>query len=389
MLRDVVPANTTYVGDSMTLNGQPVGRPDAGVSPLIAGLDVSSTNLPPPVPGGGTLSPGEMAVVQFDLRVNDGVPPGTVISNQATVTSTEVANVLTDGDGNPATGPEPTVVVVGNLQTLKITKFVAVVGGGPAIAGATLEYNVGVTNVGTVPAYKVLLRDDIAVPQAGYLEFVNGSYTLNGATDGITIAGSLLTADYSTTYGALQPGRTIILRFRAVLNANLAVGTRVTNTGMVYWNDPQQTASASVSIDVGGIPGYGMLNGHVWHDANHDAVADVAERKLAGWLVELYLNDTLTFSAKTAADGLYRISGVQPNYGTTDKYELRFTRPAPGQTARCSAVRTPTSRTACSASATSSCCRAAIIRTSTCRSTRTVSSTTRSRARRSRAQRSR
>ena len=330
VLRDVVPANTTYVGDSMTLNGQPVGRPDAGVSPLIAGLDVSSTNLPLPLPGGGTLSPGEMAVVQFDLRVNDGVPPGTVISNQATVTSAEVANVLTDGDGNPATGPEPTVVVVGNLQTLKIAKFVAVVGGGPAIAGATLEYNVVVTNVGTVPAYKVLLRDDIAVPQAGYLAFVNGSYTLNGATDGITIAGSLLTADYSTTYGALQPGRTIILRFRAVLNANLAVGTRVTNTGMVYWNDPQQTASASVSIDVGGIPGYGMLNGHVWHDANHDAVADVAERKLAGWLVELYLNDTLTFSAKTAADGLYRISGVQPNYGTTDKYELRFTRPGAG-----------------------------------------------------------
>ena len=45
-----------------------------------------------------------------------------------------------DGDGNPATGPEPTVVVVGDLQELKITKAVSVVGGGPAVAGATLEY---------------------------------------------------------------------------------------------------------------------------------------------------------------------------------------------------------------------------------------------------------
>src|SRR4029079_14054514 len=298
VLRDVVPANTTYVADSITLNGQPVGRPDGGVSPLIAGLDVRSPNLPPPAPGGGTLSPGEMAVVQCDLRVNDGVLPGTVISNQATVTSTEVPNVLTDGDGNPATGPEPTVVVVGNLQTLKIQKVVAVVGGGPAIAGATLEYNVVVTNVGTIPAYKVLLRDDIAVPQAGRLSFRNGAHVLNNSSyhthgcramynvaNGITVAGSLLTADYSTTYGALLPGRTIILRFRAVLNANLAVGTRVTNTGMVYWNDPQQTASASVSIDVGGIPGYGMLNGRVWYDANFNAIPDAPERKLEGWLV--------------------------------------------------------------------------------------------------------
>ena len=36
-LRDAVPANTTYVPDTLTLNGQPVGRPDGGVSPLVAG----------------------------------------------------------------------------------------------------------------------------------------------------------------------------------------------------------------------------------------------------------------------------------------------------------------------------------------------------------------
>ena len=78
--------NTTYVADSMTLNGQPVRRPDGGISPLIAGVDVSSSNLTPPLPasGAGILSAGQMAVIQFDLRVNDGAPPGTVIRNQAT-----------------------------------------------------------------------------------------------------------------------------------------------------------------------------------------------------------------------------------------------------------------------------------------------------------------
>ena len=88
------------------------------------------------------LSPGESAVVQFDLRVDAGVPAGTLITNQAIVYSAERPNLLTDGDGNPSTGPEPTVVVVGDGQQLSITKQVTVVNGGAAVAGATLEYDV-------------------------------------------------------------------------------------------------------------------------------------------------------------------------------------------------------------------------------------------------------
>ena len=53
-----------------------------------------------------------------------------VISNQAVVHSVEVPDLLTDGDGNPANGAQPTVVVVGDSQQLSITKQVAVVGGG-------------------------------------------------------------------------------------------------------------------------------------------------------------------------------------------------------------------------------------------------------------------
>src|SRR5690606_17304859 len=329
MLRDAVPANTTYVADSLTLNGLPVGQPDGGVSPLVAGIDVSSASLTPPLPGpgAGTLAAGEAAVVQFDLRVNDGVPPGTVIANQAVVTSAEVPSMLTDGDGNPATGPEPTVVVVGNLQELRITKGVAVVGGGPALAGSTLEYTVIVQNVGIVPAYEVLIRDDIAMPTPGYLAFVDQSWSMNGSTDGITVVDSLLTADFSSTYGALQPGRDITLRFQATLDANLAIATRVTNTATVYWNDPQQTASASVSVDIGGIPGVGLMSGRVWHDSDFDRTPDEDELNLEGWSVELYLNGDLAHAATTAADGTYRLSGIVPNYETTDTYELRFSRP--------------------------------------------------------------
>jgi large repetitive protein len=333
-LRDVVPANTTYVADSMTLNGLPVGQPDGGVSPLIAGIDVSSSDLTPPLPaaGQGTLSGNASAIVQFDLRVNDGVPSGTIISNQAVVRTVEIADVLTDGDGNPATGPEPTIVVVGDAQQLTITKEVTVVGGGAALAGATLEYLVRVTNVAAVPAFYVNITDDLDMANPGYLIYVDQSAMMNGQTTGVTVAGSLITADYATAYGPLQPGEEVVLRFRARIEPTLAIGTRVTNTGVVTWNSPQQTASASVSIDVGGMPGSGTLNGAAWHDVNFDKVQDATERALEGWTVELYRNTNLIYSGVTDATGVYRIAGVTPNDLTTDQYELRFRAPGAGPT---------------------------------------------------------
>ena len=329
VLADNVPANTTYVANSTTLNGLPVGQPDNGASPLVAGVYVSSTDLTPPLPtaGEGTLPPNSSAVVTFDLRVNDGVPAGTIIRNQAAVRTAEVPNVLTDGDGNPSTGPEPTVVVVGNGQQLSIVKEVLVVGGGPAAQGATLEYVVRVTNISLVPALYVVITDDLNMPVPGYLTLVDQSASLNGATSGITVNNQLITADYSTNYGPLQPQQTAVLRFRAVINPDLLDGTRITNTGTVTWNDPPQTASASISIDVGGIPGVGILNGKAWHDANFNRTLEANELVLEGWSVELYRNDRLLRSVLTDVNGVYRISGIPPNYITGDRYELRFSAP--------------------------------------------------------------
>jgi len=91
-----------------------------------------------------------------------------------------------------------------------------------------------------------------------------------------------------------------------------------------------QTASASVSIDVGGIVGVGILNGTAWHDANFNKAVDLGERLLEAWAVELYRNDGIIQTALTDASGVYQISGVAPNYATADRYELRFVAPAAG-----------------------------------------------------------
>jgi len=303
-LFDDVPANTTYVADSTTLNASPIGQPDGGVFPLAARIPVSSADLPLPGAGEGVLSPGESAVVQFDLQVDAGVARGTLIVNQAIVYSSELANLLTDGDGNPATGPEPTVVVVGDAQTLTIVKEVSVVDGGPAIAGATLEYVVTVQNVGAVPALYVTLRDDLDETNPGYLMYVDQSATLNGLVNGINVVAPVITADYFTEYGPLLPGETVVLRFRAVINPNLVEGTTM--------------------IDVGAMPDAGMLSGNVWHDADHENTPGAMERPLEGWTVELLLDDQPVRSMVTDIDGYYLFTNVVPNYATGQMYSLRF-----------------------------------------------------------------
>jgi uncharacterized repeat protein (TIGR01451 family) len=69
VLTDSVPANTTYVANSTTLNGSPYGQPDNGVCRL-------------PRVSTSARSRGATALLQFDLRVNAGTPAGTVISNR-------------------------------------------------------------------------------------------------------------------------------------------------------------------------------------------------------------------------------------------------------------------------------------------------------------------
>ena len=137
-----------------------------------------------------------------------------------------------------------TVTVV--ISQVTITKQVSVVGGA-ALPGGQLDYLVHVTNSSTSPATPVVITDDLSSAGAGRLTFVNPAATMNGSAAGVTIVGSVVTANYSSVNGPLQPGQSIDVRFRAQIAAGLPAGTTLTNTALVTWNNPPQTASASVS----------------------------------------------------------------------------------------------------------------------------------------------
>jgi uncharacterized repeat protein (TIGR01451 family) len=332
VLTDPVPASTQYFANSTTLNGIAVTDPAPNVSPLIAGIDISSSDLTPPLPGpgAGILSPGESVVIEFDVTVDAAATPGTVISNQGLVSSNELLDEPTDADGIDSNGDQPTVVIVGEAPSITITKEVFVIGGGTAVAGGELEYVVRVTNTGVQPVANVVIRDDLDDPDtvAGQMTYIANSGLLSGLPTGVSIAGSLITADYSSNYGVLAPGRIVELRFRVTLDSGLNIGDTVTNIADVSWN--ALTASAEVSIVIGGTPGSATLSGSVWHDANLDSADDPTEAHFADWSVALYRNNQLLATVLTDTNGVYRLTGLSPNDGTPEFYELRFTAPGAG-----------------------------------------------------------
>src|SRR5467141_3011223 len=322
--------------------------PVAGKGPLVPGTDFSITYNGAPtctltltmLTAAATISQNQRLIINYQTQIDANSQNGATLTNVAgaiqwfdasstTPNRNTFTRTLTDGTPGVLDFQDAhTVTVV--ITTLAITKQVSVVGGGAALPGGQLDYLVHVTNTSTSPATPVVITDDLSSAGAGRLTFVNPAATMNGSTVGVTVAGSVLTANYSAVYGPLQPGQSIDVRFRVQIASGLPAGTTLTNTAVVTWNNPPQTASASVSIDIGGVPGSGSLNGTAWLDANFNKIVDPGEPLLQGWTVGLYLNSALVQSVLTDVNGVYRFSSVAPTDGTANKYELRFTAPNAG-----------------------------------------------------------
>jgi len=322
--------------------------PVPGKGPLVPGTDFSiSYNGAPAceltlimLTAAATISQNQRLIINYQTQLDANSQNGATLTNVAGAIQwfdADPSNPTRKTFTGPLTNGTPgvldnqdahTVTVV--MSQLAITKQVSVVGGGGAMAGGQLDYLVHVTNVSTNPAPSVVITDDLSSAGAGRLTFVNPPATMNGSATGISIAGSLLTANYSAAHGPLPPGQSIDVRFRVQIAAGLPAGTTLTNTAVVTWNNPPQTASASVSIDIGGVPGAGSLNGIAWLDANFNKIPDPGEPLLQGWAVGLYLNGAVVQSVLTDVNGVYRFASVPPTDGTANRYELRFTAPGAG-----------------------------------------------------------
>jgi uncharacterized repeat protein (TIGR01451 family) len=223
-LQDSIPAGTTYVAGSTTLNSAPVADVGGAMPFTTPQLINSPTGAP------GVIVPGEAAVVQFRVTVNAGV----------TASIENVASIDPDGPG----GVEPPVPIrtsnpVAQLASTKsaaIVNDIAPAGGSP---GDRVEYTIRIANTGTGPATGASFNDIIPANS----KYVPGSTTLNSlpvadvAGTMPYIAGQAINSPGALA-GTIAAGGTATITFRVDVDNPLAAGvTQLVNQGIVTSNE--------------------------------------------------------------------------------------------------------------------------------------------------------
>ncbi len=137
---DPMPANTTYVANSATLDGNPAGS----FADNTLTVDI------------GSLAAGADATITFQVTVDPGTATGTVISNQGSVDSEQTVPTPTDADGVRDNGFQPTDIPVGGQPAVQsplyAEKGVVLLtdqnGNGVVNPGDTLRYSLVLSNKG-------------------------------------------------------------------------------------------------------------------------------------------------------------------------------------------------------------------------------------------------
>ncbi|MDG1591917.1 DUF11 domain-containing protein, partial [Bacillus cereus] len=178
---DTIPAGTTFIENSVTINGTPVPniRPDTGI------------NI-------GSLPADSVATITFQVLVTS-IPSNSTIINSATVTA---AFQLTPQD------PIITFIVNSNIVRIPIQFITVTVTKNASVSSAYLnqyfDYTVRITNTSKISLSNISLQDTIP---AG-LQFINGTVFINGERSPLANPniGFLVATN-------LEPNETIIVLF--------------------------------------------------------------------------------------------------------------------------------------------------------------------------------
>ena len=178
----------------------------------------------------GTIATGATARVSFTARVLDNLEPGTVIENQAVVSSPQLAGMerLSDDPRTPAAA-DPTAITVQTpaLPNLdETTKTVIDDNGGLVEPGDTLTWAVRVINTGRVTATGVGLLD----PTPNLTTFVPGSIRVDGTR--VDDAGELLIRR-PLPLPVLDVGESTTVTFQVQVSEAAPIGGIVANQGIV------------------------------------------------------------------------------------------------------------------------------------------------------------
>ena len=185
-----------------------------------------------------------------------------------------------------------------------------------------------VTNISHGAGLYVVITDDLDAPVPGYLDVRRPVGDAERRDDRHHGRGPVHHGRLLDDYGPLRRAQTRVLRFRAWIAPTRAIGTRVTNTGD---GEVEQPAADGERERLDRRRRHGRRrhperHGVARRELRHDS--DANERVLEGWTRRAVSQRPACTRAVTDANGVYRISGVAPNY---DGRQLRAALPRAGR----------------------------------------------------------
>ena len=282
-IRDVTPANTTFVADSLRVDGVTV---PGETNPLAVGLTVRE------IPAAGEVE------LRFEVVANDDAVAGTRIDNTAVVFD-ESGVVVSSDDPSTPEEDDATSVVVGSApelsRTIKRVTLGDENGDGIAQVGETLRYEIEIPNRGTALADGVELTDTL--PEN--VTYVANSTVLNGvpltdADDGD--AGVISDGQVLVSVGQIAPNASAVITFNVLVDS----GEVVVNQGFVGYVGGVEPTDDDGDPANGDAPTRTVLNG-----ANEIVAVKTVEDANGGDTEPGdVLNYTLTLRSDAAVDAL-------------------------------------------------------------------------------------
>jgi len=244
-LDDLIPAFTTYVANTTTLNGAAVADPSAGVSVLQNGMLIHApgNTTPGAMDADASATTANVATITFDVRINSTALEATIVANQGFLNGAGAGSgaFTEQPSDDPATTAvnDPTRDIVGNVPLVDAQKTVSIGfdanSNGAVDPGDVLRYTITVNNFSAIPANGVVLTDDVPANT----RYVADSVKHNGvavadSSAGVSplIAGVPLNSAGEAS-GTIAAGASAEILFDVQVNAGVAAGTVISNQGYV------------------------------------------------------------------------------------------------------------------------------------------------------------
>ncbi|MGM2820266.1 DUF7507 domain-containing protein, partial [Bacillus cereus group sp. Bce001] len=192
IIQDIIPQGTTFIENSVIVNGE-----------VLPGVDPTSG-----IPIGTIIVDGD-AIASFQVTVTS-IPIRNELNNQAITTF----NYIVNPNNVPVTNTTTTNTVTTTIQNDNIIAIKAV-DFTSALPGQTLTYNITITNNGNITIEDLLLVDTAPVDTT----FVIGSVTINGINQ------PNANPENGITLGTLAPNDSVIITFQVTISSSTLQST--------------------------------------------------------------------------------------------------------------------------------------------------------------------